>query len=75
MITEDQLKVVKIIFTMFWQSVFSVCMLIGWFIVLNKLLDAKTDFDAVKYGAVQTFLSATMVLAFRYWFSLKWREH
>ena len=54
---------------MFWQSVFSVCALIGWFQVLHKLLDSTTTFDACKYGALEAILSGSMYLAFRYWFA------
>jgi len=75
MITEDQLQTIKVIFAMFWQSVFSICMLIGWFMVLNKFFDTKTNFDAIKYGAIETFISGTMIFAFRYWFSFKKREY
>jgi hypothetical protein len=72
--TEDQIKVSRVIFTMVWQSIFSICVLIGWFIILFKLIDSKTNFDAIKYGAVETFLSGTMFLAFRYWFPISNKE-
>ncbi|HSZ72888.1 MAG TPA: hypothetical protein VK750_09435 [Cytophagaceae bacterium] len=71
--TDDQIKVMKVIFTMFWQSIFSICVLIGWFMVLGKLIDSVNDFNqnkALAFGAIEGCLTATIYVAFRYWFPL-----
>jgi hypothetical protein len=68
MITEKQLKVIRIIFVMLWQSIFSVCVLVGWFMTLNRLLNASDTFNAIKFGSIQTFFTGSLYLAFKYWF-------
>jgi len=69
--TEDQIKTMKVIFTMIWQSIFSVCVLIGWFKILNKLINSVDDFNQTKvlaFGVIETFLTSSLYLAFKYWF-------
>ena len=71
--TEDQVKVMRVIFTMIWQSIFSGCVLIGWFIILFKWVENIATFDQTKFiafGAIESFLSLTIALAFRYWFAV-----
>jgi hypothetical protein len=68
MITEDQLKVMKVVFTMIWQSIFSIAMIVAFFIVLNKWMASTTRFELIKFGSMETLFGATIYLAFRYWF-------
>jgi hypothetical protein len=68
MITEKQLRVIKSLVTIFWQSIFSICCLVEWFRVLNKVLNSNTLFDIEKYSTIEAILSGTLYLAFRFWF-------
>jgi len=67
MTTDDRLKVIKVIFKMFWQSAFSASCLVAFFIVLIRYIYSPTTFDAVKLGAMEAFLAGTVYLGFKFW--------
>lgn len=66
--TPEQAKATETILNMIIKSVFALCALIGWFIVLFKWLNASTSFELYKYGAMETFISLTIGLVFRHYF-------
>lgn len=51
-----------------WKSIFSIAILIAFFIVLSYFIKAQTTFDAAKYGAIEAFLCGTVYLAFKHYF-------
>ncbi|MFM2306164.1 MAG: hypothetical protein RLZZ367_833 [Bacteroidota bacterium] len=53
---------------MFWQSVYSVAVLVAFFIVLCAYLKATTPFQAIKNGSMDILLGGTVFVAFKYWF-------
>lgn len=63
MIDKDKLKVLQAIHTMVWQSLFSVAMLVAFFITLYYLFSAKTDFDLKKYGIIETVFTGTLYVS------------
>lgn len=65
---DNELKAIQIIFTMVWQSIFSVVVILAFWKVLHKFLDATNTFDALKYGAIEAFLAGTVYVAFKFWF-------
>lgn len=66
--TEPQERILKIIFTMFWQSVFSGVVIFAFLKVLNRLLDSTTSTDSWKFGAIDSILGGTLYYVIRYWF-------
>jgi hypothetical protein len=72
MITEDQLKVIRVIFTMFWQSVIMIVVIIAFFRVLNHLLKPQQTDDFLKLLALEVFLMSTVYVAFKFWFVIPW---
>lgn len=71
MLDKDKVEIYQALHTMFWQSIFSICSIIAFFIVLPRYLNAKNAFDLTKYSAMEGFLVATVYLAFKYWFYRK----
>ena len=54
---ENKAKVYEIIFNMILKAFLCLAAVVAFFIVLFKLLDAKTTFDSWKYGLIETFLT------------------
>lgn len=68
--TPEQAKSTEVIINMLLKLIFGLSALIAFFIVLFRWLDCKNNFDLVKYGSMETFLSLTMGYVFRHYFGL-----
>ncbi|TBO36378.1 hypothetical protein [Pedobacter kyonggii] len=66
--TPDQSKVVETILNMIMKVLFGLSALAGWWIILFKWIDAQTQFDLWKFGAIESFLSATIYIVFKHYF-------
>lgn len=65
---ENKAKVYEIIFNMILKAFLCLAAVVAFFIVLFKLLDAKTTFDSWKYGLIETFLTCCIFLPFQHYF-------
>lgn len=69
--TKNERKNLLTLHKISWQSIFSVVVIIAFFMVLPLYLKSTTEFDRVKYGAIGCFLASTVYLGFKYWFPVK----
>ena len=66
--TPDQAKSSEAILNMVLKFIFGIAILVAFFIVLFRWLDSKTNFDLLKYGSMEAFLTITLGYGFRHYF-------
>jgi hypothetical protein len=70
-IDEKKAKIYDVIGNLIMKFLFAISALIAFFIILSFYISSKTQFDAVKYGAIETLLGGSVFVAFRHFFPSK----
>lgn len=65
---ENKAKVYETIGNLIMKFMFSIAAIVAFFIVLGYLINAETQFDAIKFGAIETVLAGSVFLAFKHFF-------
>jgi hypothetical protein len=68
---KNKAKVYEIIGNLIMKFLLTGSVIVAFFMVLVKLLDAETLFDAAKYTAIEAFLAGTVYVAFKHFFPPK----
>ncbi len=66
-----KVKVYDLLSVIIIRFLFAICSMIGFFVVLCFLLNAKNDFDLKKYGIIEGFFGTTVFLVWKFYFTNK----
>jgi hypothetical protein len=70
-IDEKRAKVYEVIGNLIMKLMFAISALIAFFIVLHAYIYSNTEFDAIKYGAIEILLGGSVFVAFKHFFPPK----
>lgn len=70
-ITKEKAMVYKIIVDLFWKSMFSLAILISFFVILYKIFGISDWKIVVPLSLVEIFLVNTMFRVFKHYFPIK----
>jgi len=70
-ITKEKAMVYKIIIDLFWKSMFSLAILISFFLILNKIFGISDWKIVAPLSFVEIFLANTMFRVFKHYFPIK----
>jgi len=68
---KNRIEFYEAIFNMVWKGVFSLSVLIAFFLVLYQLIKSETYLETAKYTSIELFLTGTVYLAFKHYFPIK----